>query len=885
MYVNHNPSRNQGFTLLEMMVSIIIVGLLVGMAATAYSSHIKAQQISHTADVMEKVNTALQIFKDANGRYPCPAPLLEPRDSAKYGNEVQCDMDPGTPGQDAMPGGLLPVLDNASCVSGFRNGHVCTVGAGMNPEFYNNFSALGLSTTNSPDWMGSVDDYPEDCYDAGTYYVCDKNTLILVRIFYNANPPPGQDAVPGIPPDPALDIDPGHCINPSSFAGVCVEQGPRTDLTDAQRRVRLGGIPFRQLQLDEKDTIDGYGNRLVYAVTETLANEKTYAEKGGAIQIVDFAGAMLSDGERSSAYVVISPGKNRNGGVSANGVAVPCTGTGLDTQNCRDFTDVTNAASVYAMDLNSIGFDDAVSYFIPNAPATWRRVDKTSENVTDLSEGRVAIGIDDVSEITDALNVGQTTVHYSSTPSQYSVLAPVNTNATAHQTGSIRVGQKNSGNANLNVNSKVFAKEYCDRAGTKCFDVEDVIDMGTNVCPSGEYMVGIKDGAPLCSAVRFHCPSPKVFTGFDATNRPICVEPEDSCEEKTDAEICGDTRTLSPTPSGTPYPLTYTVNGACANKTYLCDAGNWKLMTLADGPAYDPANYSAARCSFNAAMPPSGTDTGQSCGDGYGGSYDQNWVEDCAGNKVFTSRSNDTCSCTGDKKVENYTCPANFGGAVVATQELTKGCSGNVLDANWTPGPWKDLNGVPVTDPFTLCTCSKTPSWEFDTCPLTKIRKDSPSPASFADPVASWPANPRMGGYRRVDVDATTCVLTRGTYDYSNCQCNMDETRFVERDPVCTSCEDIATKSLIRQVHADETCGWVDDVDTSGNTAGTCKPKRFSWISDNNVTATAPIGDDNGGAVEPNSSCSCANSGKETSCAVLTPTKWVFYTCRCTYQP
>lgn len=775
--LKRNNNGASGFTLLEMMFSIVVVGLLVGMAASAYSSHIKGQQISSTAVAMEKVNTALQMFKDVNGRYPCPAPLLEPRDSAKYGHEVQCDLDPGAP---------------------------------------------------------------------------------------------------DIPPDPALDVDPGHCINPASFAGVCIEHSPR-DTTGEEHRVRVGALPFRQLLLDEKDTFDGYGNRLVYAVTEKLANEATYVEKGGGVKIIDATGAALSEEERSAAYVVISPGKNKNGAVSMNGKAASCVGTNLDTQNCRDFTTTTNTDAVYAMDLTSTGFDDAVNYFIPNTVATWRRTANTSENVTDMSEGRVAVGIDEFSDITDALNVGQSTVNYSTSPSQYSVLAPVNGDPN-HQTGSLRVGKNGAGN------SKIFAKEYCDRKGQNCFKVQDFVAMPT--CGTNEYMTGIRNGNPICKPIRFYCDDPKVLTGFDSSNKPVCTLPQASCPEVPNGtEICGVVGNLPALGSGVEYRVSYNANGACAEKWYKCNVGAWSQVSTPPGSKYDPVNYSPARCSYNSGSPTSGTDKGLSCGSGYSGSYDQNWYLDCKGTKVYTTKSNNTCSCQGLTSSENYYCPQSFGGQLVATRSLTKGCSGGNLDSNWTPGGWVDLNGTPISDPFALCNCTKTGAWQFANCTVGKIRKDTPTPEAFDDPLASWPGDKRLGGYAKVKVDKTTCSLITDPYNYSNCICNMSEKQFVDRDPTCTSCQEVLTKSKIRQMHDIETCGWIDDPDTSANTQGQCKEKRFVWLSDNNVVATAPLDQSNGGAVEPNSACSCSQSGKAETCAVQTASQWLFYTCTCTYRP
>lgn len=62
-----------GFTLVEMAIVLMIVGLLLGGLLPTISSQIEQQRTNETRKALEEIKDALYGFAVANGRLPCPA--------------------------------------------------------------------------------------------------------------------------------------------------------------------------------------------------------------------------------------------------------------------------------------------------------------------------------------------------------------------------------------------------------------------------------------------------------------------------------------------------------------------------------------------------------------------------------------------------------------------------------------------------------------------------------------------------------------------------------------------------------------------------------------------------------------------------------------------
>ena len=62
-----------GFTLVEMAIVLVIIGLLLGGMLMPLSAQMEQRRNSETQKALDEINQALIGFAVANGRLPCPA--------------------------------------------------------------------------------------------------------------------------------------------------------------------------------------------------------------------------------------------------------------------------------------------------------------------------------------------------------------------------------------------------------------------------------------------------------------------------------------------------------------------------------------------------------------------------------------------------------------------------------------------------------------------------------------------------------------------------------------------------------------------------------------------------------------------------------------------
>lgn len=82
--------KEKGFTIVEMAIVIIILGLLIAGGGKIYVQYQKYQRVEGTKNNINDVNVALQTYLNNYGRYPCPAPLSVGRNDPDYGREDNC---------------------------------------------------------------------------------------------------------------------------------------------------------------------------------------------------------------------------------------------------------------------------------------------------------------------------------------------------------------------------------------------------------------------------------------------------------------------------------------------------------------------------------------------------------------------------------------------------------------------------------------------------------------------------------------------------------------------------------------------------------------------------------------------------------------------------
>ena len=647
-------TRQSGYTLLQMAIGMLVIGIIMAYSGYVYSLYLKNKNITQTQSNVQNMVSAIQTYRQVNGRYPCPAAMNVPRNDPAYGVETVCT--------------------DTSVAPGDCGGGICVESA--------------------------VD---------GTGYVLSNGVNIT---------PPDRAAALALP------------------------------------RVRVGAIPFRLLQIDEKTTYDAYGMRMVYAMTESMASTATFEEGNGAISVVTGTGESLSDPAGSIPFLILSTGANRTGAYNSLGnETVVCGGVSLESENCRDFAGLAGPAqSIYTSTYQTEGsatdnFDDVIEYFAASVNPVWKRTTANLENIETLAEDNVGI---DVLNPTNALEIPQSDVS----------------------------GQKGA----LRVTEKVKADRYCDENGNNCFSTSRISGVeadGLKCAGMGQYMVGIEgggtDGAAMCDEVRTYCTNDAlpVLRGFNLSGEPVCVaKPLSPCNTavqicaaggfsiKGSSQIAAMTNgfNVSGAHGATPNVTDVTSYGANpAKAVFKCNNGSWEYQNISSGlcacVAPDPseltktvsmscagilagvnnatkqvtwnstqcryddvtgtANYSACNC----VKPADKAATTQNCPtDGYNaGIKTQNYVFNTAKDKCAWENGSldNTCTCDPSLMV-----PPTFNGAEKTVVAATQTCASQagpgftgvlkqvqVFDGGSGPGrcAWKHKEYI-KTD----CTCDTT---------------------------------------------------------------------------------------------------------------------------------------------------------------------------------
>lgn len=387
-----NPAGSKrwqdGFSLIEMCLVLVVTGILMATLSTVYLQHTSGRKITVTRNALNTVQAAMTEYKGRMGAYPCPA----------------------------------------------------RAGAGR----------------------GDVDYGVSNCS--------------LAPVFGRDTDDPGTD------PDPIL----------------------------------VGDIPFktmesviRDVDMKARDTIDGWGNKLSYAVTLSLTDNPpaVFNDRYGAISIEDENAKSVLPEPGTAHLILISHGDNGRGAYTPDGQLVQnCViGTPVippppappppvplahnDTENCD--SDGTFLSGLRYMDEFSYN-DDLVKYLIVQNTSLWAYTGSTFDaagnfilQVANSNPGRVGIGTD--------------------TPQE-----PL------HIAGDVQAEQ-------LQVN------EFCDSTGLICMNPESI---GGNAaamqCPSGFAMTQIANDTAICTQVftaipgGATCPAGEVMVGVSSVTGIIC---------------------------------------------------------------------------------------------------------------------------------------------------------------------------------------------------------------------------------------------------------------------------------------------------------------------------------------------------------------------------
>ncbi len=653
----------------------------------------------------------------------------------------------------------------------------------------------------------------------------------------------------------------GNCLG-----GVCVERGRTTRPDPAtgaaipipvlEQRVIVGAIPFRALQMDEEDTIDGYGARYLYAVTQSMTDASTFNETRGVIAVVNEGNQTVVDPPGSVGFVILSPGRNSAGGFSREGAliqACPAAAQGLESDNCNEClangvcpaTDATaRYVSSFAQEQTGANFyDDVVNYYAAKEEPVWRRTEELDpDNIEDLSpDNSIGVGVLVPTPGLDITSSG----------------APE----------SLRVNNLSGGGG---AAASLQTSNLCDYSNNFCFNPMAIGGNNTlNVpgegmkCPAGEYMIGIRNGGPECGPVPVTCSgATPIMTGVNAQGQPICAaRPPAGCPTRT-VTICGETRTL---PVGTAWQQVNLTAGFNRVESWICMA-NWS------GP------YPTGICTCTPSSVTSGILQCSGLNSNYTGTYTTTTTTQCLtgpNTVVYNATSTQGTTCN---------CPARD------PQWVANGtCSGFLVPDPVNGPPMKEMvfNNAMAVCNFTAsgntrggCVCqppAQTTLYTLSNCAPGKVRSSSADPTVFA---AATSPTQGIATVQTFNPNPGVCQY-QTTSAVDACVCNTDEENFRFENPTCGDpvCETVATQTkwLQKRDPNSATCAWVDN---SIVEQGVCSPKAFKWerqsssgLRTNNLPPNAAL------LGEP---CTCAeHKGGTKTCYEPSGGEYVSHTCKC----
>jgi prepilin-type N-terminal cleavage/methylation domain-containing protein len=573
--VKNTYRSSRGFTLIEMAMVVMILGLIIAAFTPAYKLYLDHKAEELTQANIENITAAIGAFREINGRYPCPASLTAQRGDAAYGRE-DCRQY-----NTAVPLG--------TCASGF----------------------------------------------------CRERSLPTRTFDY---------------------MDPFAIGHPMIVNGV--------------PNVRVGAVPFRELNLTEKNAYDGYDSRIEYAVTENLMNDVTFRPDGGGIEIKDNSAAnrTLLDPPASAHFLVLSHGKNTSGAYGKTGVQNACPASGPERENCSNVTGVSRYTQIQqSSNNNGTAYDDVMTYFTQSEVPLWQISTADSKAIVQKPGGDV--GMNFVSAEDDMGDGAEYTETHQAT---------VRGDLRAHDVAGDPL-----------VQGMIMANELCSPGGD-CFAPQllagKLADGGGIKCPDDEYMAGIADGVPICvKELSISCPPGQTMTGIDADGQRVCTSPPPCLA--TTVKLCNVDLALPESPAGTIHTV---VAGLSAHRQFRCVAESWEEITL------DPPGV----CKCN---PTKDNVVNASCGPGFAGTVVQTRNTICptvadprgtmprwefvpptyAGNgPAYTYPPDSPCSCVGDTDEQDINCPPNrtpvdASGNAISQQTRTFECTGP-RSGKWT---------------------------------------------------------------------------------------------------------------------------------------------------------------------------------------------------------
>lgn len=474
-------TKGRGFTLVEICIIIVILGLFLSAALQAYSTYLKARQVAITKENIYDARRQIEAFRAKYGYYPCPADAAD---------------------------------------------------------------SSGQAT---------------DCTDA-----TENNPPSLISSAIATPLVPGHRIRIGAMPVTAV-IDPDGPLLPQPLQTVRIVAGERS--------------------------VDGWRNRLAYAVIEQMAVPPTGAGPGddGSITVQNVAGPPLPPGTGNRKYVIFSHGEDGAGAYTLAGVRrSPCAAGALDSENCNG--------------------DDV---FVDLAPNEVRSTTRDANNYDDFVESDVMQNTCGPSQIViDIASDGSPVCSANIACPNGMYFAGMN--ATTNPPQPICLSHSCPGGSFFTGVDPATGDPLCTAncppntyfAGTLAGGAPDCRPpppafAGVN-CGGRDYLRGIRaDGTPDCQpAVEVltgvACPPGQALRGFDGNGNPVCIP---SAVAARDMGWWFDNNTRIP--SGADWyrnEINQSDNPDPNNRLYVCGVA---LRANCDMRSSEDACISVRYCSFD----------------------------------------------------------------------------------------------------------------------------------------------------------------------------------------------------------------------------------------------------------------------------------------------
>ncbi len=714
--VRTNASNKQrGYTLLETSIVLIVLSLILASCLTSYNLYIRTENQVTTTN---NIDTSVQKINDyltRNGHYPCPARLNATRADADYGLVGNC-LDE-TQATNTCANGICIKEGETSVAPGGGAGYVCGT-AGEN----------GVVTLSAPAGMlftgASFASYgtPNGVCNSYTVGGCNATTsTAIVNGIITVASGLGLSTIV-IPANNVTYGDPCSGTLKRMYVQANYDLAG-TPPAGSFLRVRVGGLPFRSLGLDESYSVDGYGDRFEYAATERLASSAAnYDKDQGAISVKDINNRKSDNNKGKVHFLVLSHGPDRAGAVTRDGLSgVACAAGTADGPNCtpglkavyaiRDYSTTNKAvAANYAFH-----YDDVVKFYAATTTPLWRVANADGTDIRDL---------------VDAESTGKIGVN--------------NTNPTQTMDA--------SGVVNTNISTTVRGN-ICDNTGGNCFTNGEIAKV--DPAPSTQYNCPQKTGGAQPYASGFgadqancasnavaKCPIGSIMHGLKPDGSFDCQSVL-SCASKT-LDLCNisgvvDHDTLSPALTG--VTLATKISGLSYRETWTCDSsGQWGRTSQ------------TGICACNAY---SGSEN-LGCPFGFTGTHTRNHTHNCPANTDTYSADNNMCVCTPTSKTDNPACGAGFssGTITIVTPWVCDSSSAGHFD-----------NSAAVTTNTCVCTAQAD---------QTSTRSCPAGYSGSIDTVRSWTCPGSGAGSWSSFVDkpgGNHCVCVNGTPETGTLPC------------------------------------------------------------------------------------------------------------------